>query len=137
MVGPVKIVLYAASSAVDTDFCGKLVDVHPNGAAYNVCYAATGLISARFRNSFEKPSLIKPGKVYRYEIMLRPTGIVFKKGHRIRVEVSSSDFPIYNRNLNTGKDPYTSTEMVKAHQTIYHNAKYPSHIVLPVIKKKK
>ncbi|MCD6452170.1 MAG: CocE/NonD family hydrolase [Acidobacteria bacterium] len=137
VVGPVKIVLYAASSAVDTDFCGKLVDVHPNGAAYNVCYAATGLISARFRNSFEKPSLIKPGKVYRYEIMLRPTGIVFKKGHRIRVEVSSSDFPIYNRNLNTGKDPYTSTEMVKAHQTIYHNAKYPSHIVLPVIKKKK
>jgi len=133
ITGPVKIILYAASSARDTDFAGKLVDVYPNGAAYNVCYAATGLISARFRESVEKPSLIEPGKIYRYEIPLRPTGIVFKKGHRIRVEITSSDFPIYNRNLNTGKDPYTSTEMVKATQTIYHDRQHPSHILLPVI----
>lgn len=133
ITGTLKIVLYAASSAKDTDFCGKLVDVHPNGAAYNVNYAASGLISARFRESLQNPSLIEHGKVYRYEIPLRPTGIVFKKGHRIRVEISSSDFPIFNRNLNTGKDPYTSTEMVKAKQTIYHSRKYPSHIVLPVI----
>ncbi len=135
VTGSIKIILYAASSAVDTDFCGKLVDVHPNDAAYNVCYAASGLLSARFRESLEKPSLIKPEKVYKYEIELRPTGIVFKKGHRIRVEISSSDFPLFNRNLNTGKDPYTSTEMVKANQTIYHTAEYPSHIILPVIEK--
>ncbi len=137
IVGPVKIVLFASSSARDTDFCGKLVDVHPNGAAYNVCYAASGLISARFRDSVEKPSLIEPGKVYRYEIELRPTGTIFKEGHRIRVEISSSDFPIFNRNLNTGKDPYTTTDMVTADQEIFHNPEYPSHIVLPVIEREK
>lgn len=137
VTGPIKIILYASSLAKDTDFGGKLVDVHPNGTAYNVCFAASGLISARFRESLEKPSLIEPGKVYKYEIKLRPTGIVFKKGHKIRVEISSSDFPIFNRNLNTGKDPYTSTDMVKARQKIYHNAEYPSHIVLPIIERKK
>lgn len=133
ITGPIKVVLYAASSARDTDFCAKLVNVFPNGAAYNVCYAASGLITARFRKSSQDPSLIDPGKVYEYEIPMRPTGMVFKKGHRIRVEVSSSDFPIYNRNLNTGADPYTSTDMEVAQQTIYHDAKHPSHIVLPVI----
>lgn len=137
VTGPIKIILYASSSAKDTDFGGKLVDVHPNGTAYNVCFAASGLISARFRESLEKPSLIEPGKVYKYEIKLRPTSNIFKKGHRIRVEISSSDFPIFNRNLNTGKDPYTSTDMVKARQKIYHNAEYPSHIVLPIIERKK
>lgn len=135
VIGPVKIVLYASSSAKDTDFCGKLVDVHPNDASYNVSYAASGIISARFRESVEKASPIEPGKIYKYEIKLRPAGIVFKKGHRIRVEISSSDFPIFNRNLNTGKDPYTSTEMVKANQGIYHDSEYSSHIVLPVIER--
>lgn len=137
VTGPINIILYTSSSAKDTDFCGKLVNVYPNGAAYNVCYAASGMISARFRESVEKPTPIEPGKVYKYEIKLRPTGFVFKEGHRIRVEISSSDFPIFNRNLNTGKDPYNSTDMFKAHQTIYHNAKYPSRIVLPLIDRKK
>ena len=136
VTGPVKIVLYASTSAKDTDWCGKLVDVHPNGAAYNVCYAGSGLISARFRNGWWKePSLIEPGRVYTYEIPLNPTGIVFKRGHRIRVEISSSDFPIFNRNLNTGLDPYTSTERVQATQTVYHDRDHPSLIVLPVIPK--
>lgn len=133
IAGPVKVILFAASSARDTDFAAKLVNVFPNGAAYNVSYTASGLITARFRNGWESPSLIEPGKVYRYEIPLRPTGMVFQKGHRIRVEISSSDFPIYNRNLNTGLDPYTTTEAVAARQTIYHDADHPSHIVLPVI----
>jgi len=123
------------SSAKDIDFCGKLVDVHPNGASYNFCYAASGIISARFRESVEKASLIEPGKIYNYEIKLRPAGIVFKKGHRIRVEIYSSDFPIFNRNLNTGKNPYTSTEMLKANKAIYHDAEHSSHIVLPVIER--
>lgn len=136
ITGPIKIILYASSSAKDTDFCGKLVNVYPSGAAYNVCYAASGLISARFRESFEKPSLIEPGKVYKYEIDLRPTGFVFKKGHRIRVEISSSDFPVFNRNLNTGQDSYTSMKMVKAKQAIYHDSQYPSHIILPIIERK-
>ncbi|UCC40862.1 MAG: CocE/NonD family hydrolase [Candidatus Aminicenantes bacterium] len=137
ITGPIEIILYASSSAKDTDFCGKLVNVYPSGAAYNVCYSASGLISARFRESLESPSLIEPDKVYKYEIKLRPTGFVFKKGHRIRVEIASSDFPVFNRNLNTGKNPYTSTEMIKAKQTIYHNSEYPSHIILPVIGRKK
>lgn len=137
ITGPIKVILYASSSAKDTDFCGKLVNVYPNGAAYNVCYAASGLVSARFRESLENPSPIEPGKIYKYEIELRPTGFIFKKGHRIRVEISSSDFPVFNRNLNTGMNPYTSTEMVKAKQTIYHSSEYPSHIILPVIDRKK
>lgn len=136
ITGPIKIILYTSSSAKDTDFCGKLVNVYPSGAAYNVCYAASGLISARFRESLEKPSLIEPGKVYKYEIDLRPTGFVFEKGHRIRVEISSSDFPIFNRNLNTGQDPYTTKELVKATQTIYHDTEHPSHIILPIIERK-
>jgi putative CocE/NonD family hydrolase len=133
VTGPVEVILYAASSACDTDFCAKLVDVHPDGRVLNVCYPAAGIISARFRNGTAKAEPIEPGKVYRYEIVLRPTSIVFKKGHRIRVEVSSSDFPMYNRNLNTGLNPYTSTEMVAAVQTIYHDAERPSHILLPLI----
>ena len=137
VTGPVTIVLYAATSARDTDWCGKLVDVHPNGAAYNVCYAGSGLMSARFRKGWwEEPSAVEPGKVYRYELPLNPTGIVFKKGHRIRVEITSSDFPIFNRNLNTGLDPYTTTEMGKATQTVYHDRDRPSYIVLPVIPEK-
>ncbi len=137
VTGPVKVILYAASSARDTDFCAKLVDVHPGGSAYNVCYPAIGILSARFRNGTTKAELIEPGMVYRYEIILPPTGIVFRKGHRIRVEVSSSDFPLYHRNLNTGLDPYTSTEMVVAKQTVYHDAEHPSHVLLPLIPKLK
>ncbi len=137
VTGPVKVILYAASSARDTDFCAKLVDVHPDGSAYNVCYPAIGILSARFRNGTTKAELIEPGMVYRYEIILPPTGIVFKKGHRIRVEVSSSDFPLYHRNLNTSLDPYTSTEMVVAKQTVYHDAEHPSHVLLPLIPKLK
>lgn len=133
VTGPVKVILYAASSARDTDFCAKLVDVHPNGSAYNVCYPAIGILSARFRSGTTKVELIEPGEIYRYEIILPPTGIVFKKDHRLRVEISSSDFPLYHRNLNTGLDPYTSTEMVVAGQTVYHDTEHPSHILLPVI----
>ena len=133
VTGPVKVILYASSSARDTDFCAKLVDVYPDGSAINVCYAASGFITARFRNGMEKEELIEPGRIYRYEINLRPTANVFKKGHRLRVEVSSSDFPVFNRNLNTGLNPFTTTEMVVAHQTIHHDSDHPSHIILPVI----
>ncbi len=94
------------------------------------------LKALEYKDSMENPSLIEPGRVYKYEINLRPTAIVLKKGHRIRVEISSSDFPLLSRNLNTGKNPYTSTEMVKANQTIYHDSRHPSHIILPIIKRK-
>lgn len=131
VTGPVTITLYAASSATDTDFTAKLIDVYPDGTAYNL---TEGIIRARFRESvWETPSPIIPGEIYTYTLELLPTSNVFKRGHRIRVHLSSSNFPLWDRNLNTGKNPTTGTEMQIAEQTIYHDAKYPSHITLPII----
>lgn len=130
VTGPVTIKLFAASSAVDTDFTGKLVDVWPDGKAYNV---VDGIVRARYRNSVSKPELIKPDKVYEYTIDLRYTGIVFKAGHRIRVEISSSNFARWDRNLNTGKPIGQDAEIKVARQTIFHSRRYPSHIILPII----
>ncbi len=130
ITGPVRITLYAASSAKNTDFTGKLLDVHPDERAIYLC---DGIIRASFRNGPVNTSFIEPGKVYEYSIDLWATSNVFKKGHRIRVEISSSNFPRFDRNLNTAMNNALATEMVQAKQTIYHNEKYPSHIVLPVI----
>lgn len=131
ITGPVKVILYAASSAPDTDFTAKLVDLHPGGQAYNI---ADGIIRARYREGVSaSPSLIKPGAVYQYEIDLWSTSNVFKAGHRLRVEISSSNYPRYDRNPNTGQLARDSSEKVPALQTILHNAAYPSHILLPVI----
>ncbi|MGC9329449.1 MAG: CocE/NonD family hydrolase, partial [Candidatus Hinthialibacter sp.] len=130
VTGPVKLMLYAASTAQDTDFTGKLVDVHPDGRAYNVC---EGIIRARYRDSCTDLSLIEPGKVYRYEIDLWVTSNLFKAGHRIRLEVSSSNFPRFDRNPNSGKEFGTDEELFKATQTIFHDKNYPSHLVLPII----
>ncbi|MBA2604955.1 MAG: CocE/NonD family hydrolase [Acidobacteria bacterium] len=130
VTGPVTIVLYASSDAVDTDFVAKLVDVHPDGESYNM---AEGIVRARYRDSLSKPTLMKPGQVYRFEIDMVGTSIAFQKGHRIRVHVTSSHFPQFNRNLNTGAKFGTSAELKVAQQTIYHDAERPSHIVLPVI----
>ncbi len=130
VTGPVKVILYAASSARDTDWTAKLVDVHPDGRPFNLC---DGIIRARYRQSPENPTLIQPGKIYRYEIDLWVTSNVFLPGHKIRVEISSSNFPRFDRNPNTG-DPFgASAELIKATQTIYHDAEHPSHILLPVI----
>jgi putative CocE/NonD family hydrolase len=133
VVGPVKIVLYAASSAVDTDFTGKLVDVHENDFAQTLTY---GIVRARYRESYEKPSLIEPGKTYQYEVDLWATGNLFKKGHRIRLEISSSNFPTFLPNANTGNDIGSDAERKVARQTIFHDAKHPTHVVLPVIPRK-
>ncbi|MHC4757327.1 MAG: CocE/NonD family hydrolase [Planctomycetota bacterium] len=133
VTGPVKVVLYASSSATDTDWTGKLLDVYPDGTAYNLC---DGIIRARFRDSIlgDKLSLIESGKAYEYEIDLWVTSNVFLKGHKIRVEISSSNFPLFDRNPNTGHEFGADAELQKARQEVYHNEKYPSHIVLPVIK---
>lgn len=128
--GPIKVVLYAASTAKDTDWTGKLVDVWPDGRAINFC---DGILRARCRESADKPTLIEPGKVYRYEIDLWVTSNVFLPGHRIRVEISSSNFPRFDRNPNTGHPFGADAERQKATQTIYHDAAHPSHILLPVI----
>ena len=130
--GPISAVLWAASTAPDTDFTVKLVDVHPCGKAINLC---DGIIRARFRESLEKPSLIKPNEVYRYEIQVGVTSNLFKKGHSIRIEVSSSNFPTYDRNPNTGQwaRDAVSSDMKIATQIIFHEPDKPSHILLPIV----
>lgn len=130
VTGPVKVVLYAASTATDTDWTAKLVDVHPDGRPYNL---SDGIIRARYRESSDQPTLIEPGKTYRYEIDLWVTSNVFLPGHKIRVEISSSNFPRFDRNPNTGHPFGADAELKKAVQTVYHDAEHLSHIVLPVI----
>ncbi len=130
VTGPVKVVLFASSDAVDTDFVAKLVDVHPGGASYNM---AEGILRARYRDSLAKPGPLTPGQVYRLEIDLVGTSVAFQRGHRIRVHVTSSHFPQFDRNPNTGAPFGTTTETRVAQQTIHHDAERPSHVLLPVI----
>jgi len=130
VTGPVSVVLYAASSAPDTDFTAKLVDVHPDGKAYNL---TDGIIRARYRESFQQERLLEPGTVYEYTIDLWATSNLFKRGHRIRVDVSSSNFPRFDRNPNTGHTFGEDAELRKAQQAVHHSRRYPSRIVLPVI----
>jgi putative CocE/NonD family hydrolase len=130
VTGPVSVLLYAASSAPDTDWTAKLIDVYPDGRPFNLC---DGIIRARYRDSATKPALIVPGKVYRYEIDLWVTSNVFLPGHRIRVEISSSNFPRFDRNPNTGHPFGDDAQLRKATQTVYHSAERASHILLPVI----
>ena len=130
VTGPVRVVLYASTDAPDTDWTAKLVDVSPTGYAMNLC---DGIVRARYRDSRSDPTLLEPGAIYRYEIDLGPTGNVFRAGHSIRVEISSSNFPHYDRNPNTGHEFGVDAETRQARQTVHHTAAHPSHIVLPVI----
>jgi putative CocE/NonD family hydrolase len=130
ITGPVVLKLWASSSAPDTDFTAKLIDVHPNGLAVNLCY---GIIRARYRDGYANPSLIQPYLPYEYTIRLTPTSVLFQRGHRIRLDVSSSDFPNFDRNHNTGKDFWSDIEMLLAHQTVFHDREHPSRLILPMI----
>jgi putative CocE/NonD family hydrolase len=130
VTGPVRLVLYAATDAPDTDWTGKLVDVRPDGYAMNLC---DGIVRARYREGRENPRLPEAGKVHEYEIDLWVTGNVFRKGHRVRLEVSSSNFPRFDRNPNTGHPFGLDAELRTARQTVQHSRAYPSHLVLPVI----
>ena len=130
LTGPIKVQLFAASSAVDTDFTAKLVDVRPDGYAQNI---QDGIIRARYRSSARQPTFITPGQVYEYTIDLWATSQVFRAGHRLRVEISSSNFPRFDRNPNTGAPLGEDTRLETAQQTVQHRGDYPSHIVLPVI----
>jgi putative CocE/NonD family hydrolase len=130
VTGPVSLELYATSSAVDTDFTGKLVDVWPNGFAQNL---TEGILRMRYRDSREKPEFMNPGEVYKIALDLWSTSNVFKAGHRLRLEISSSNFPRFDRNLNTGEPAAFSSRMVKATNTIYHDREHPSALVLPVV----
>ena len=130
VTGPIVVTLHATSSAPDTDFTAKLVDVRPDGYAQNL---ADGIVRARYRDSRTNPALLSPGQVTRFTIDLWATSHVFLPGHRVRVEISSSNFPRFDRNLNTGDDPATGTRWQTARQSVFHDSRYPSHITLPVI----
>ena len=131
VTGNVSVELFAASSAVDTDFTAMLVDVEPSGLARLV---ADGIVRARYRRSTTKAEAIVPGATNRYVIDLWATSNVFKAGHRIRLYVSSSNFPRFDRNLNTGEPILGATRAVTARQNVYHDAARPSALLLPVIR---
>jgi putative CocE/NonD family hydrolase len=129
--GPVSLILFASSTAPDTDFTVKLVDVYPDGRPFSVC---DGILRARFRGGVDKaPELLQPGVVYEMTIDVDCTAYVFRRGHRIRVQISSSNFPHYSRNPNTGRETAGDTATQPATQTIHHSAEYPSRLILPVI----
>jgi len=130
VTGFITLELYASTSAVDTDFTALLVDVDATGYAR---FLTDGIVRARYRESTKQASLLTPGKIYPYTIDLWATANVFKAGHRIRLYLSSSNFPRFNRNLNTGEDIGGSSRSVRAHQTIYHDRDHPSTLILPVI----
>ena len=131
LAGPVEVILYAASSARDTDFTAKLVDVYPDGRALLL---TEGIIRARYRQSLRVPELLERGEVAEYHLVLYPSGWVVRKGHRLRLDVSSSNFPRFSRNLNTGGPVATDTRRVTATQTVLHGAAYPSHVTVTVLR---
>ena len=130
VTGPVSLDLYISSSAVDTDFTGKLVDVWPNGFAQDL---TEGILRLRYRESEEMPELASPGQIYHITLDMVATSNVFLAGHKLRLEVSSSNFPRFDRNLNTGGVQALGTSYVKATNVIYHDRTHPSALVVPVV----
>ncbi len=136
IAGPLTVKLWAASSAVDTDFTVKLVDEYPPSVEYPHGYAMIlqdSIVRARYRNSLEKAELMEPGRVYEFTIDMWATANLFKKGHRIRLDVSSSNFPKYDVNPNTGGPIGYDTRRIVANNIVYHDRDHPSHIILPVL----
>lgn len=131
MTGQVRAALWVASDAPDTDFVVKLCDVYPDGRSLNVC---EGILRARFREGFDRERFLKPGQPVRLNIDLWATSIIFNKGHRLRVLVTSSSAPANDPNPNTGAGFRADSKTQIAHNTLYLDAKRPSHILLPVAK---
>jgi putative CocE/NonD family hydrolase len=130
VTGPIRVMLYVSSTAADTDFTAKLVDVFPEGYARNL---TDGILRLRYRHTIEQPAPAKPGTIYPVVIDAGVTSNTFKAGHRVRIEISSSNFPRFDRNPNTGRPVADETELRPAAQTVYHGRQYPSHVLLPVI----
>ena len=132
VTGPVTLVLYASSSALDTDFTGKLVDVDPHGRAIIL---TDGILRARYRNSLSTPAPLEPGEIYELHLDLIATANLFRAGHRLRLEISSSNFPRFDRNTNTGGviAAETAADFIVATNRVWHDNAHPSHLVLPVI----
>ena len=132
ITGPITLIIYVSSSAKDTDFTAKLVDVYPDGKAYNI---QDTIFRSRYRDGFTKKVWMKEDEVYKIQLNLNAASNYFASGHIIRLQVSSSNFPMYERNLNTGGNNYDETEWIVAENTIHHSKEYPSHIILPIIEK--
>ena len=130
IAGPVRMKLFAATDGRDTDWMIKLVDVYPDGFAMNV---AEGMLRARFRKGVDKMELLRPNQVYEYDIDMAGTANVFQSGHKIRVDITSSNFPQFDRNPNTGEDLGASSKVRSAVQVVHHGGPKASHIVLPVV----
>ena len=130
VTGNPRVELFASSSAPDTDFFVRLIDVSPDGMARDV---SLGMVRARYRNGLDRPSLIEPGEVIRYTIEMDPTSNAFLPGHRIRLDITSSDFPNYDRNHNTAADQNADAELKIAQQTVYHGPDHATRIILPYI----
>jgi hypothetical protein len=131
--GPLSAKLYAESTARDTDWFVRLMEVDEKGKLFPL---VEGKIRARFHKSTTQPELLEPGKVYEYSIDLWQTGITIPAGRRLRVEVASASFPMFSRNLNTGGHSETETKYERAQQVIYHDDTRPSHLLLPMIPEK-
>jgi hypothetical protein len=136
VTGTVTVKLWIASSAVDTDFTAKLLDVYPPNPDYPQGYALNltdGIIRAKFRDSWVNPELMEPGETYSLTLQLPPTSNLFVKGHRIRLDLSSSNFPRFDVNPNTGENPACARGKLQAWNTIFHDAAHPSHVLLPLV----
>jgi len=129
--GSVEVTLYVSSDVRDTDFTVKLIDVYPDGRAYNLDET---VLRARYRESYEKQVFMEEGEVYELTMSPMSTSNFFDAGHRIRIEVSSSNFPRFTRNLNTGGKNYDETEGIVAHNRVHHSREYPSRISLPIVR---
>jgi putative CocE/NonD family hydrolase len=130
VTGPIVLHLFASTNRTDTDFTGKLIDLYPNGYAQILL---EGVIRGRYWKTFREQNLLTPNNVYEFYVDLWSTSNLFQKGHRIRIEVSSSNFPKYNTNPNTGHKFGDDSESVIANQTIYHDKAHSSYILLPII----
>jgi hypothetical protein len=132
VIGAVEVVLHAASDAPDTDFTAKLLDVHPDGRAVSLTHVG-GIARARYHRGLEKPEVLRPDEPFELNIRLSHVGHTFQRAHRIRLEVSSSCFPLADPNTNTGADFATDTAHRKARQTVLHDAAHPSRLLMPVM----
>jgi putative CocE/NonD family hydrolase len=132
VTGAIDVTLYVSSDVKDTDFTVKIIDVYPDGTAYNLDET---IQRVRYREGYEEPVFMEPGEVYEVKLGPMSTSNFFAPGHRIRIEVSSSNFPRFTRNLNTGGRIWDETEGVVAHNVVHHSPRYPSKIRLPIIRR--
>jgi putative CocE/NonD family hydrolase len=130
VTGPLEVVLQVSSTATDTDFTAKLVDVYPDGRAFNV---QEGALRMRYREGFDKNVRMAPGEIYQVRLDLHVTSNYFGPGHRIRLEISSSNFPRWDRNLNAGGNNFDETEFIVARNSVHHAPGRPSYVMLPIV----